>query len=155
MTGAGGVGPTGPTGALTSKDAFRAKLSANQTGIANNVNTRVRFNTKVFDVNNKYDTTNFRWTPHAGPVLIGAGLTFTAGVRTNTSPQVLIYKNGAAIAQNGVETDVSSASTQVMVVDLANGTDYYECYCNASSGATSTIGAVNFVTSFYGAALMG
>jgi len=46
-------------------------------------------------------------------------------------------------------------NSQVTVIDYANGTDYYECYCNAQSAATSTVAAVNFVTLFFGAALMG
>jgi hypothetical protein len=130
-------------------------MSINQTGIASNVNTRMAFNTKVFDVNNKYDSTNYRWTPSAGTVIIGAGLLFSAGIRNNTTPQVLIFKNGGCIAQSGAQTTTDSSISPVSVVDLASGTDYYECFCNANSTGTATVAAVNFVTMFWGAALMG
>ena len=39
-------------------------------------------------------------------------------------------------------------------MDLASGTDYYECYCNVRrQSGTSTVLAVNFVTMFCGALL--
>jgi hypothetical protein len=152
LTGATGV--TGPTGSLPAiKDAFRAKLSTDQVGIANSVNTKMNFNTKVFDVNNRYDATNFRWTPLAGVVHLGAGLFFSSGVRNNVFPQVMIFKNGACIAQNGAQSTGNAAYTQVDVIDQASGTDYYECYCNSPSATTTTVAAINFVTTFYGALL--
>jgi hypothetical protein len=152
MTGSTGI--TGPTGSQPAiKDAFRAKLATNQTGIPDSTNTKMHFATKVFDINNKYDATNFRWTPAAGIVHLGAGLYFSAGVRNNVFPQVMIFKNGACIVQNGAQSTSNSAYTQVDTVDQANGTDYYECYCFSPSATTTTVAAVNFVTTFYGALL--
>jgi hypothetical protein len=128
-------------------------MATNQTGIPNSINTKVSFTTEVFDINNKYDSTNSRWTPVAGTVVIGAGLLFLSGIRNNTFPQVMIFKNGGCIAQSGAQTSTDTSIAPITIVDYANGTDYYECYANASSAGTSTIGAVNFVTTFYGAAL--
>jgi hypothetical protein len=128
-------------------------MTSNQTGIASNVNTKMNFNTEVFDINNKYDSTNSRWTPAAGAIVIGAGLLFLSGIRNNTFPQVLIMKNGTAIAQSGAQTSSDTSISPITIVDYANGTDYYECYANANSTSTSTVGAINFVTTFYGAVL--
>jgi hypothetical protein len=156
----GPVGLTGPTGITgpagtspATKDAFRAKLATNQTGIPDSTNTKMKFTRKVFDVNNKYDATNSRWTPAAGIVHLGAGLFFSAGVRNNVFPQVMLFKNGACIVQNGAQSTSNSAYTQVDTIDQANGTDYYECYCFSPSATTTTVAAVNFVTTFYGALL--
>jgi hypothetical protein len=150
----GPPGVTGPTGTLpAARDAFRAKMTSNQIGIANNVNTKMVFTTEVFDINNRYDSTNSRWTPTAGVVILGAGLYFSAGVRNNTFPQAMIFKNGICIGQNGAQSIANAAYTDVTVVDQANGTDFYECYCTASSSATSTVTAINFATMFYGALL--
>jgi hypothetical protein len=128
-------------------------MTTDQTGIPDNVATKMNFRTKVFDINNKYDSTNSRWTPAAGVVMLGAGLFFTAGVRNNVFPQVLVYKNGAAIAQSGAQTSTNASNSQVTVVDQANGTDYYECYAQTPASGSATVGASNFVTQFYGAAL--
>jgi hypothetical protein len=86
-------------------------------------------------------------------VVIGAGLLFLSGIRNNTFPQVMIFKNGGCIAQSGAQTSSDTSISPITIVDYANGTDYYECYANASSTGTSTIGAVNFVTTFYGASI--
>ena len=156
MTGAAATGPTGPAGVpLPTKDAFRAKLATDQTGIADAVNTKLKFTTKVFDVNTKYDATNFRWTPAAGVVVLGGAITILATLQKNTLPQVLLFKNGVAIAQNGSTSVAGTTNAQVGVVDLANGTDYYECYCNVNTqgGGAATVQAVNFITMFWGALL--
>jgi hypothetical protein len=128
-------------------------MTSNQTGIPDSVNTKLNFQTEVFDINNKYDSTNSRWTPAAGNVHLGAGLFFSAGVRNNVFPQVLLFKNGVCIVQNGAQSTAGVSYAQVDTVDVANGSDYYECYCFAPSASTSTVGAVNFVTTFYGALL--
>jgi hypothetical protein len=138
---------------VANKDAFRAKMSVNQTGIANAVDVRCAFNVEVFDVNNKYDSTNYRWTPSAGVVQVGAGVLFSAGIRNNTTPSVKLFKNGACIVQNGAQTPTDASNAQVMVIDQCNGTDYYECFVNAQSAGTSTIAASNFITQFFGAQL--
>ena len=116
-------------------------MAINQTGIADGVNTKIGFTSEVFDVNNKYDLTNSRWTPAAGVVIVGAGLYFSAGVRNNTFPQAMIFKNGICIGQNGAQSVSNNAYTDVTVVDFANGTDYYECYgVAASSGYVDGVG---------------
>jgi hypothetical protein len=129
-------------------------MTTNQTGVGDKVNTKLNFGTKVFDINNKYDSTNSRWTPVAGVVVLGAGVSIPSGVAKNTLPQVMVYKNGSVLVQNGAQTAGNRANAQVSVVDQASGTDYYECWCNIDAGGTtSTIEAVNFITTFWGAVL--
>lgn len=149
----GPIGVTGPTGVQPpAKAAFRAKMAVDQI-IPSNVNTKIKFATKVFDNALTYDSTNTRWTPPAGIVFIGAGIFFSAGVRSSAYPLVMIYKNGTNIAQNGIPTS-TNASPEMTVVDQANGTDYYEVYANcAASGTGATVQAINFATLFYGAVL--
>jgi hypothetical protein len=151
--GSASTGATGPTGISGNKDAFRAKMASNQTNVVDSVNTKLVFGTKVFDINNKYDSTNSRWTPAAGAVILGAAISIQATLAKNTLPQVLIYKNGTVIAQNGSTTVAGTTNAQVGVVDQASGTDYYECYANVntSGSGNATILAVNFVTMFWGA----
>jgi hypothetical protein len=152
----GSTGTTGPTGSSPpTKDAFRAKMATNQTGIASGVDTKLAFGSKVFDVSTKYDSTNSRWTPSAGVVALGAAISILATLAKNTLPQVMVFKNGICIAQNGSTTVAGTTNAQVAVVDLASGTDYYEAYCNVNTqgSGTATVVAVNFVTMFWGALL--
>jgi hypothetical protein len=154
VTGAtGSVGLTGPTGvAGPAKAAFRAKMATDQT-VPSGVNTKINFASKAFDNLNTYDSTNSRWTPPPGIVFIGAGVYFSARVANNAFPLVIIYKNGLAMAQNGVPTS-TNASPEMTVVDQASGTDYYEVYVNtAATGAGATVQAINLGTLFYGAVL--
>jgi hypothetical protein len=65
----------------------------------------------------------------------------------------MLFKNGTCIAQSGSQTATDSSISPVTIVDQANGTDYYECYANVTTGGTATVAAVNFVTTFYGAVL--
>jgi hypothetical protein len=129
---AGPQGPQGTPGPTTPADAFIATLSADQTGLAANTNIKINFNTASFNQNGKFNTSNSRWTPAAGPVQIEAQLLFSA-VATNV--YVSIYKNGVQLKFQGTAQDSYVA---ISVVDTANGTDYYECW-----GQTTTAGSVS------------
>jgi hypothetical protein len=131
----GPVGPQGPQGTpgpTTPADAFVATLSADQTGVPANTYTKVNFNTASYNQNGKFNASNGRWTPSAGPVQIEAQLYPTGSV---TSFGISIYKNGAQL-KNAI---VSAGVVAVVAVDTANGTDYYECwvYSNAAVGVSS------------------
>ncbi len=52
--------------------AFYAKVGSNQT-ISDNTQTKIAFDTEVFDTNSAYDTSNYRFTVptgHAGKYMI-------------------------------------------------------------------------------------
>jgi hypothetical protein len=151
---AGPSGPTGATGPVFSvlKDAFRAKMTTDQS-ITVTTNVKMLFGTKVFDVNIKYDSTNSRWTPAAGIALIGAGIYFSGGLANNSFPTVMIYKNGALLAQNSA-LSAATASPEITVIDQCNGADYYEVYVNVTPAhGSASVQAINAATSFYGSLL--
>jgi len=64
--------------------AFEARLSANQYGVANAVNTKVQYDTENFDTNNCYDnSTNYRFTPTVAAtdnMMLCGPVSFTATV---------------------------------------------------------------------------
>jgi hypothetical protein len=107
-----------------------AYLSANQT-IANNTATKIQFNTKVFDGNSEFSTTNYRFTAaNAGYYLVLANLLYSAYAINNVA-QGMIYKNGSSIFQNTSQTGAFSGgdlgiSLSAVVYLAAN--DYIEIY---------------------------
>jgi hypothetical protein len=139
---AGATGPQGPQGTpgpTTPADAFVATLSADQTGIAANTWTKINFNVAGYNQNGKFSTSTSRWTPSVGPVQIEAQLLYTGG----TTPTVVIgiYKNGVLFKQSAVYV-TGQPYTPIAVVDVANGTDYYECWgfiTNAGTCVSSPI----------------
>lgn len=135
----GGGGHAGPA------DSFVATLSATQTGVVANTWTKVTFNVAGFNQNGKYDTTQSRWTPAAGPVQIEAQLAPSAAGTIG----VAIYKNGTSIkSTTSTEVDVF-----VSMVDNASGSDYYECWVNSSVANTILSSSIN--TYFDGFAVAG
>jgi hypothetical protein len=138
----GPIGPQGPQGTpgpTTPSDAFVATLSADQSLVANTW-TKVNFNTSTFNQNGKFFTTGAnagRWIPSAGPVQVEAALASNSAVASNMI--VGIYKNGAALREVTAYNTGSGPSPIIAVVDVANGTDYYECwaYLTIAAGVSS------------------
>jgi len=120
------------------QSTFKATLSADQTGIVPSSFTKVTFNTAGTNVGSNFNTTNNRWTPPAGRVMIGATLYAGAGA-AGVNINVCIYKNGALLNYAVTNTgSVTISNVSVQTIDVANGTDYYECYFlhNGASNAT-------------------
>jgi hypothetical protein len=121
--------------------AFSAYLSASQT-VSSATNTKIQFNTKLFDTNNCYDnSTNYRFTPTvAGYYQVCISLSTNPA---STATVININKNGSAIqsfitqANNGI-TCIWNLS---YIVSMNGSTDYLEFYgqCN---GATSFVGGL-------------
>lgn len=139
----GSTGPTGPTGMTgatgpVGTSTFKATRSADQTGITPSSFTKVLFNTAGINTGNNFNTTNNRWTPPAGRVSIGATLYAGAGA-AGVNINACIYKNGALLNYAVMNTgSVTISNVDVETIDVANGTDYYECYFlhNGASNAT-------------------
>jgi hypothetical protein len=148
ITNAAGAVTIAATGAASAgpADAFIATLSADQTGVAANTWTKVNFNTSAYNQNNKFNTSNGRWTPSAGPVQIEAQYQFSLAAAA--PGYIAIYKNGASFK---VVQMLNNQNFLIVVVDNANGTDYYECY--AWSSAANTIGSAISGTFFQGFAI--
>ena len=128
--------------------AFRAILSANQTGLSDATYTKLELDTEQFDTTGDYDSsTNYRFTPSvAGYYQLNGG----AGDANNTTYQVYvgIYKNGSIYAiqgdyhasdggSNGARYTRQSVST---VMHMNGSTDYAELFFfdNVASG-TGTV----------------
>ena len=131
--------------------AFEARLSANQYGVANSVNTKVQYDTENFDTNNCYDnSTNYRFTPTV------AGKYFVYVVQriitTNNTTLIAcgidIKKNGSTI--NGATSGQNLTASYIraiicpmnLVVDMNGSSDYLEVFGDytASDGITSSSG---------------
>lgn len=134
------------------RESFIAdKNAAAQGSIASGTGTKVTFTNEVRDQGGLYDAANSRWTPSAGLVFITAKLIFTAGVVDQAIIQCQIRKNGTNVAiesRNASGTGAQAVTTWVL--DVANGTDYYEVYAHAEGAGDKTIGGQVTQTQFNG-----
>ena len=143
--------------------AFLAKMSANQ-DISDATDTKVAFNTEVFDTDNKYDhSTNYRFTP----AVAGTYFLYTQVLAiTNDNTQLVdfifsIRKNNSSIystRHNPSANYANQVALNIQVADVANTTDYYEVfvYVDDLSGdpdISSSIGGGwgGSIVSFFGA----
>lgn len=136
---------------------FRAhKNGTDQSGVAYLTFTKVTFGTEAFDQGGYYDTATSKWTPPAGKVLVTTNITLSAGMVDQQTLYGVIYKNGAALAQNNAHLSGTNAKgVSVSVIDSANGTDYYEAYVYVTTGTPppTTIDGLAIRTYFQGAVL--
>jgi hypothetical protein len=125
---------TGFGGAMT--PAFEAYASATQTGIGDNVSTKMAMNTEVYDTNSKYDTSNYRFTPGVAGRYFVYGMNYmeaSSGASNGERAVIHIYKNGSsfknAIAMYSTNDDnfISVSGVISTVMDL-NDTDYVELF---------------------------
>jgi hypothetical protein len=114
--------------------AFEVNLGSDQS-ISSNTNTKVEFDTEIFDTNNYYDnSTNYRFTPQvAGKYFFYTNL--RARATSLTQCVVYFYKNGSSYSSSFPYYDASQAQTifggyASAVVDLNGSTDYVEVYIN-------------------------
>ena len=136
--------------------AFKAYLSIAQS-ISNNSNTKVTFQTELYDTNSCYDnSTNYRFTPTtAGKYFFTTKVRFETGSASNNA-QLRIVKNGNssdATPPNAVYTNAYNLPYAYMVVSgafEANGTtDYFEVFGYQDTGVAVNISA-SFGASFEG-----
>lgn len=115
--------------------------STSNTVISSATNTKVPFNTKVFDTNTNFDVaTNYRFTPTvAGYYQLNAGIylySTAASVRS-----LKLYKNGSFYQSGNLAVTSPSAETVLMysgLVYLNGSTDYVEMYVY-DNGTSPTI----------------
>ena len=126
---------------ITGGPAFSAYMGAGQS-LSNGSLTKVAFNTKQFDTNNNYDTTNYRFTPTvAGYYQINVSV-YLGGMYANSWAS--IYKNGNEW-QRGNQATQQNVNVSSLI--YCNGsTDYIEAYAIQTSGSTQSIGAYSFMT---------
>lgn len=140
-------------GGLPAKSAFSAnKGGTDQTGISAAGFVKVTLTTESFDINGRYDATNSRWVPDAGPVALSAIVTFASV--DDGACQCAIYKNNALFASGSFAAQSSNAGrSTVSTIDNANGTDYYEVFVFAGATGTFDVSGTATATIFSGTRL--
>ena len=114
--------------------AFEAYLGSTQ-NISNVTNTKVNFNTEVFDTNSAYDnSTNYRFTPQvAGKYYVYANVRMA----NSTASQIYqaftyIYKNGSNYKSSEHDPKDLQSTTQNLfvsaVVDMNGSSDFLEIF---------------------------
>jgi hypothetical protein len=139
-----------------SQPAFSAhKNGTNQGSIATATFTKVTFETEVFDVggfyNNASGASGSRWTPPAGKVMVIANVFWSAGTTSGTFI-ASIYKKGVRFKDNFVFNPTATAAfgNQVVIIDDADGTDYYEAFVFGATGTSLTVDGTISATYFMG-----
>lgn len=143
------IGSAGDTiaGVGANIPAFEAYPASDQTG-SRQTNIKINFDTKVFDTNNCFDTSNNRFTP----TVAGKYYVYTNARVTATTPnlmddaRVLIYKNGSAYKKVEIDPENSADINKVnlgafAILDLNGTSDYVEIffYVDTDSGTDAKI----------------
>ena len=156
-------------GGLQNTPAFHVTMNGtNQTGMSPNTYTKVQFNTKQFDTNSAFDTSNYRFTVpsgEAGKYFIGSNINF-GSTSQGRSSFISIYKNGGLIQQYGqffwtnystfpniIEGTQDYTVSAMTVIDLSVG-DYIEIYGKRYDG-TSILFRGNTGNNFFGYKIIG
>ena len=150
-----------PKGIMSGQNypAFMAYQSAASTTISSSTETKVQFNTEVFDTDNTFDnSTNYRWTPGvAGKYWMSAQVLCLAGTDNLTEAEFYIKKNGSTRTKSSFNFTNNRASVASPIISITDEvdltTDYYEIYVsiNDSSGSPSYGGdSTSFRTYFTG-----
>jgi hypothetical protein len=131
----------------THNSLARAYLSANQTGIASGVVTKILLDTEDFDVGANF--ANYKYVcPVAGYYQIDwAVYCYDAGTKLGTITSN-IYKNGAAVREGSVFSNLNTSyqkSTGSDKIQLSDG-DYLELYGTNYTTDASTFDFVGAIT---------
>ena len=129
------------------KPAFEAYLSSTTSNISNDTDTKIIFNSEVFDSDSKFDTSNGRFTPTIAGKYFFYGSVQFLGTNTASSNEniVKIFKNGS---QHMVTYWITSIPQGVIswsaTIDM-DADDYLEVYAkiNNGSGDRKIVGAAS------------
>jgi hypothetical protein len=143
------------SGSAVAKVGFSAHKNGANQSIPAATQTKVTFDTEIYDIGSFYDPTLARWTPPAGLVHIDAGMVI-AGAATGFVSVCSVYKNGAVIKSGSLApAPDGSVGTQVSIDDQATGTDFYEVFASVPPTSTATITGAAQATFFMGHLLGG
>jgi hypothetical protein len=130
--------------------AFSAYMSAGQ-AFSNATFTKIAFDTKEFDTNTNFSTSNNRFTP-----TVAGYYQITCNFRCDTSAAeafLILYKNGSEF-KHFYDVSITQYGLGGTALVYANGsTDYFEMYFAQYSGTskTSSYGSAN---TFFQAAMV-
>jgi len=125
--------------------SFFAYMSAHQ-AVADNVNTKVAFNTALFATSGTYDTTNYRWTPGVAGnyqlnVQVVGDSQATANLYANT---LYVFKNGSGLGirpgevnNNYVDNYPRQHAISLNICVQSDADDYFEVWA-ATNDTSST-----------------
>jgi hypothetical protein len=130
---------------LTPNVGFSANKTVAQTGIAQNIITKVTFPTELYDTNSNYDTTNSIFTPTvAGKYLINASI-YVSTSSDGSAHSITIYKNGVSYRTILERTAYNSISVHISdIVDMNGTTDYLEIYTTSTNTTSIQLDTGNF-----------
>ena len=133
----GGTGATTLAGAgLDVESAFMAYLSSAQTSIADGVETKVQFDTVLYQSGSDYDnSTNYRWTPTtSGKYIIYAQIAYYTSFVSNVYfLQATIQRNGANIGYKDMDyrnnqTGYGGTLSMMTTASMNGSSDYCEAF---------------------------
>ena len=106
----------------------------------NGAYTKVNFDTKNFDTDNIWSTTNNQTYPTPpGYYQFNCHLVYTATVSV-AQVVLALYKNGSFVTYtNIVGNTTSGSSINLSTIEYANGTDYFEIFCYISGSGTLAV----------------
>ena len=138
-----------------------SKASANQS-LSDDTNTKVTFDTELFDSNNNFASDKFT------PTTAGKYCLYTQAYLANDNPdigliEIAIYKNGSLLAfhQHDHRTEMVGYNQipNIMTIADANGSsDYFEVYAKADVSSANNLkifGTLDGYTYFNGYKLIG
>ena len=124
------------TGFAANTPNFFARLDSNQTGISNEAWTKVSLANEVYDSDNAFDTSTYRFTVpsgKAGKYFFQFSIYAAAGDNDLNRLHIALYKNGSTILTGAINdwTNQAYRNAQMYsssgVIDLSVG-DYIELY---------------------------
>jgi len=140
--GAGAIPSFQTAGGGTNTPAFEAFVSA-RTNISDNTDTKVAFNTEVFDVGSQYDnSSNFRFTPTtSGKYFVYANIGMGSGDNSGFGQgSIIIKKNGSNYVKGRMDNSSNNPNSMYKnissVVAMNGSGDYLEIFINVNSTAT-------------------
>jgi hypothetical protein len=130
----------------TNTPAFMARIGSDQGSVANGTETKLNYDTEIFDSDGTYDTSNKRFTPAvAGKYFCTYAFRTLDELDDGEYAQGYFYKNGSAISPDmGFQRSYSPATNQVvtvansMIIEL-DADDYVEIYMLHNEGTSITI----------------
>ena len=133
----------------TMTPAFEAYLSGNQSGVSDNTNTKVQFDTEIYDTANAYDnSSNYRFTPQtAGKYFVYTSVRVQSTNNTQLkSAALFIRKNNSEVGEawtlfwdNYIR---SHTLTKATVVDMNGSSDYLEVFAYGDANDDSMYGFI-------------
>ena len=150
------------SGAIASTPSFEAYLSSSQ-NVSQTTNTKIQFNTEVFDTANAYDnSTNYRFQPQiAGKYFVYASVNCGSNSNSDNNKMdianIFFKKNGSdtghsqrfsTYTQKIMERMVASPSG---IITLNGSSDYIEAYAYLQSNTQATLFTDTGIRSFFGA----